>query len=162
MTNLVGDERCRIFGCDSQAVDDSHLEISLPIGLCPACRAQLILPIATYYEARLDEAMTQAVQARKTLRSERSVVYFIRFGDRFKIGTTINLDRRMMEIQHDEVLLVIPGSHDIERVQHQRFTAHQVRGEWFEWNPETEAMVRKLAAWQARQDPNARGSLIPR
>lgn len=64
------------------------------------------------------------------------VVYFIRVGDRIKIGTTIGLRGRLDSIRtmagHEpEVLLVIPGGHIEERQAHALFAAEHVRGEWF-------------------------------
>lgn len=62
-----------------------------------------------------------------------AVVYYLRFGDRVKIGTTTNLKTRMQSIPYDELLGTEPGSYDIERERHQQFRAARIYAnrEWF-------------------------------
>jgi hypothetical protein len=59
------------------------------------------------------------------------VVYYIRFGDRIKIGTTTWLPTRLRELPHDALLGVERGGQDVERKRHQQFAALHVSGEWF-------------------------------
>lgn len=54
-----------------------------------------------------------------------SVVYYIRRGTVIKIGTTINLRRRMASLMPDEILAVEPGDTVTERERHQQFKALQ-------------------------------------
>lgn len=64
---------------------------------------------------------------------ERPVVYYIRWGDRIKIGFTKRLAERLKGLYHDEVLAVEPGSRDLERQRHTQFASVRVEGqrEWF-------------------------------
>ena len=59
------------------------------------------------------------------------VVYYIRFGDRIKIGTTSRLLARMRDLPKDELLVTEPGGRDLERQRHREFAAFRVTGEWF-------------------------------
>lgn len=58
------------------------------------------------------------------------VVYYIRFGDRIKIGTTANLHRRLQDLPYDELLATEPGGRELERVRHEQFRACRAVGEW--------------------------------
>ncbi|MEV8042447.1 hypothetical protein AB0P02_01200 [Streptomyces griseoluteus] len=56
-----------------------------------------------------------------------SVVYYIRRSNLIKIGTTINLKRRMNILMPDEVLAVEPGDATMERERHHQFKALRVK-----------------------------------
>lgn len=65
-----------------------------------------------------------------------SVVYFIRGGDRIKIGTTMNLKSRLKEIQSmSPVVLTVVGAVTGDRVLEQKLhrvlAEHRTHGEWF-------------------------------
>jgi hypothetical protein len=62
-------------------------------------------------------------------------VYYVRFGDRIKIGTTSRLADRLANIPHDEVLAVEPGDVELERQRHNEFAEHHIKGEWFAAHP---------------------------
>lgn len=68
----------------------------------------------------------------------RGVVYYVRFGDRIKIGYSAHLSGRMVAIPHDEVLATEPGDIAQERRRHREFSADRVEGqnEWFHVSPE--------------------------
>ncbi len=66
---------------------------------------------------------------------DTKVVYYVRFGDRVKIGTTADLVTRLQGIPHDEVLAVEPGGVELERGRHNEFAEHHIRGEWFHAHP---------------------------
>lgn len=60
------------------------------------------------------------------------VVYYLRFDDRIKIGTTANPRRRFEAIWHDEVLAFERGDRMIERRRHEQFAVERfARTEWF-------------------------------
>lgn len=62
------------------------------------------------------------------------VVYFIRNGNRIKIGTTTDLNQRVrrLALRHQNVALIIAGSRDTERAMHRRFTSLRIgTTEWF-------------------------------
>ncbi|MFV8301278.1 hypothetical protein ACNQP7_31770 [Mycolicibacterium fortuitum] len=63
--------------------------------------------------------------------SHDPIVYYLKFGDRVKIGTSTNLRKRLLDIPHDEVLAVEPGGPAMERCRHLQFANSRVNGEWF-------------------------------
>lgn len=67
-----------------------------------------------------------------------SVVYYLRFSDRIKIGTTRNLKARLVGIPHDEVLATEPGDRTLEQERHRQFAHLRLtrRGEWFRAGPD--------------------------
>lgn len=75
------------------------------------------------------------------------VVYYIQFGNRVKIGTSINWQSRIRGIPHDTVLAVEPGSYSRESERHQQFSGSRVqRSEWFEVTPELSTHLDELRA----------------
>lgn len=80
---------------------------------------------------RLEGALyTPTTKARPPI---RPVVYYIRWGERIKIGTSKRLHERLRTLYHDEVLAAEPGSVKLERQRHQRFAEYRLPGqrEWF-------------------------------
>jgi hypothetical protein len=61
-----------------------------------------------------------------------AVVYYIEFGTRIKIGTTVNIGSRMEALPWDRILLMEPGSYPLEKQRHQQFADQHVTLEWFE------------------------------
>jgi hypothetical protein len=60
------------------------------------------------------------------------VVYYIRFRDRIKIGTSSNPRGRLAALWHDELLAFERGDRHVERRRHEQFAAHRLgRSEWF-------------------------------
>jgi hypothetical protein len=78
--------------------------------------------------------------------SRVEVVYYIRFRDRIKIGTTGNLGQRMRTLWHDEIMALERGGRTRERVRHEHFAADRIGGEWFRISPALTAHVDQLRA----------------
>jgi hypothetical protein len=77
------------------------------------------------------------------------VVYYIRFGDRMKIGTSANPRQRLGTLRHDELLAFELGGRSVERARHARFARQRYdRTEWFALDGELRAHVAALAAGQ--------------
>ncbi len=75
------------------------------------------------------------------------VVYYIRFKDRIKIGTTHNPRQRMATLWHEQLLAFERGDRLVERRRHEQFAEHRIlRTEWFESHPELGAHIAELAA----------------
>lgn len=76
-----------------------------------------------------------------------SLVYYLGFGDRIKIGTTTDLNQRLQSIPHDELLAFERGSRALERRRHRQFAADLVPGqrEWFHRSPDLDFHVADLA-----------------
>lgn len=87
-----------------------------------------------------------------------SVVYYIQFGDRIKIGTTTSLERRLAELPHDELLATESGGVQTERRRHEQFEAYRLLGEWFEMGEELVDHINELRRQQFVKDrvPKAR------
>lgn len=63
-------------------------------------------------------------------------VYFLKMGDKVKIGFTRRLYDRLLSLrtaspEEVEVLKVIPGTEQTERYFHHHFMPHRLKGEWF-------------------------------
>ncbi|MET0725375.1 MAG: GIY-YIG nuclease family protein [Leifsonia sp.] len=75
------------------------------------------------------------------------VVYYIRFDDRIKIGTSANPRSRIASLPHDEVLAFEPGGRALEQRRHAQFAEHRIPGtEWFEANAALAAHIAELRA----------------
>lgn len=79
-----------------------------------------------------------------------SVVYYLRFADRIKIGTTSDLPERLREIPYDELVAIEPGSHGTEHLRHVEFARHRIATpsarEWFVAAPDLIAHMRNVVA----------------
>jgi len=73
-----------------------------------------------------------------------SVVYYLRFGDRVKIGTTRNLRLRLASLPHDDLLATEPGDYHVEHQRHVQFRAARIKGEWFHAEPALLAHIATL------------------
>lgn len=75
------------------------------------------------------------------------VVYYLRYDDRIKIGTSANPRRRLSAIWHDELLAFERGDRMLERRRHEQFAADRFTGtEWFRRSPALVAHIDVLAA----------------
>ena len=75
------------------------------------------------------------------------VVYYLRNGDRVKIGTTANPRRRFQAIWHEQVLAFERGDRHLERQRHERFADERFTGsEWFRMSPRLIAHIASVAA----------------
>jgi hypothetical protein len=73
-------------------------------------------------------------------------IYFVRSGDKVKIGIAGDLDARLAKMRCDsaapmELLGSRPGGLGEERALHARLSAHRSHGEWFHAAPEVLAEV---------------------
>lgn len=72
------------------------------------------------------------------------VVYYVRYADRIKIGTSAGPRARIAQLPHDEVLAFERGGRELEARRHTEFAAHRIpRTEWFE---EHAALTRHIDA----------------
>jgi hypothetical protein len=118
----------------------------LPVA-CPACgsRTGVRYPsgwVCAACEWRLGEAGDPGLPPPRV-----DVVYYIRFGDRIKIGTTANPRQRLARLWHDELLAFEQGDRLVEHRRHEQFAeARRGRSEWFTATPALEEHVRALSA----------------
>jgi len=74
------------------------------------------------------------------------IVYYLRYGERVKIGTTVNPRQRFGAIWHDEVLAFERGNRRRERQRHEQFAADRAgTSEWFLLSPAIRDHVDVLA-----------------
>jgi hypothetical protein len=71
-----------------------------------------------------------AAAAGKQVQPE-SVVYYMRVGNRVKIGYSTNLASRIAAVMPEEVLATEPGGRLLEEVRHRQFSDLRVGREWF-------------------------------
>ena len=75
------------------------------------------------------------------------VVYYIRYRDQIKIGTSTNPRLRLASLPHDEVLAFERGGRSVEQRRHVQFAAHRFAGtEWFAVHDALLAHVAELGA----------------
>jgi hypothetical protein len=75
------------------------------------------------------------------------VVYYLRFRDRIKIGTSANPRSRLAQLRYDDLLAFEPGDRDVEQRRHLQFAVDRFPGsEWFAASPALDAHVAVLAA----------------
>lgn len=70
-------------------------------------------------------------------------VYYLRFADRVKIGTTVNPKSRFKALPFDEILALERGSYELEAKRHREFARLRIPGqkEWFQMTPQVEAFT---------------------
>ena len=75
------------------------------------------------------------------------IVYYLRFGERVKIGTTTNPRQRFTAIRHEEVLAFERGDRRQEHRRHEEFAAERAgSSEWFALTPRLLAHIDVLTA----------------
>lgn len=74
-----------------------------------------------------------------------SVVYYMRIGNRCKIGFTSNLTARLAVFNPEELLATEPGGMNKELERHIQFNALRTTGEWFKYEPPLIEHVSRLS-----------------
>jgi hypothetical protein len=77
-------------------------------------------------------------------RPAKGLVYFVRLGNRIKIGYTTNMKARMVAVPHEEVLGTVPGTMTDERRCHAAFAHLREHGEWFRAEPDLLKFIEDL------------------
>lgn len=79
------------------------------------------------------------------------VVYYLRFDDRVKIGTTANLRQRLGAIWHQELVALERGDRELEHRRHVELSTSRIgRTEWFRLD---DAVTAHLAVVSGGRDP---------
>lgn len=127
----------------AQIIEDHARRITEPHLLaevsCPVCRRTILTgpgaPVACANPHCWEDAWWSQPAPDETTETRNGTawIYYIRFGDRIKIGTTTSLKGRLASLPHDEILALEPGSYDLERARHREFAPMLVDGqrEWF-------------------------------
>lgn len=140
----VGSDRCT-----------GELVPGSPVALCGKHLREVYEFAQDVISQRWDGAMRDYVtNLHRRFRPPRAVtkeqpgnLYFIRFGQRIKVGYSENPAARLRELPHEEVLGIVTGTRADEQAWHRLLADYHVTGEWFEAEPEVlEAIARVLAA----------------
>lgn len=72
------------------------------------------------------------------------VVYYLRYADRIKIGTSARPRRRLSAIRHEELLAFELGGRALEQQRHREFADLREGGEWFHAAPDLRSHIAAL------------------
>lgn len=61
-----------------------------------------------------------------------SIIYYIRFRDTVKVGTSIDVAKRLTMHPWEELVAIEPGGRTLEQKRHNQLRAARLDGEWFE------------------------------
>lgn len=92
--------------------------------------------------AREKRERQAAAEARKI--HDTSVVYFIRFRDAVKVGTTGDLSARMNDLPWEEIIGLAPGGIHVEVKHHRNLRPYRIYGEWFELTDEVVEYIHQV------------------
>lgn len=125
---------------------------SMLLFLCRACGAKFLVDAGSLPKAAAftppalvqtsidpDEAKNgpylraASMRAYVLSRTGQPQVYFIRLGPYVKIGTSVDVMRRIvaLSLSSDHVLATVDGGRDVERQMHKRFRIHHAFREWY-------------------------------
>lgn len=71
-------------------------------------------------------------------------VYFVKFGDRIKVGYSTDPRKRLSSVPHDERIGCVPGTLEDEAAWHDLLRDFRITGEWFRAEPEVLATIRRV------------------
>jgi hypothetical protein len=161
----MSDRRCVQPGCDDTAPGDApvalcvqHLALAaewagrrwgvldtLP-SPCIMCGSRLGRDYPSGWLCATCEWRQGEVPDHDLARPRIDVVYYLRHGDRVKIGTTTNPRQRFAAIWHDELLALERGDRHVERARHEQFAQERLeRSEWFRSSPRLLAHIAAIA-----------------
>lgn len=75
---------------------------------------------------------------------DQEVVYYMRFANLIKIGTSARFIQRFFALRPDEVLAIEPGSYELERKRHRQFARFHSHNEMFFPGPPLMEHVRRV------------------
>lgn len=115
--------------CGNLAVIDV---VELKSAVCPTCHLRMSDP--GIVQEMVESHRAAEAQPRPEV---NGVVYYMRFGDRVKIGFTGNLEIRAQQVPNDEVIAAEPGTFATEAKRHGEFAPELVSNtkEWFTMTP---------------------------
>ncbi|MFF1572376.1 GIY-YIG nuclease family protein [Leifsonia sp. NPDC058292] len=113
---------------------------------CLACGSRVGVRYPSGWVCAMCEWRVGDIPDEQTPDARVDVVYYLRFRDRIKIGTTANPRQRFASLPHDEVLAFELGGRSLEQRRHAQFADHRIpRTEWFELHDELAEHVADLA-----------------
>ena len=91
---------------------------------------------------------TETEELRANLANRQSRVYFVQSGNRIKIGTSVDPERRVKQfsLTTEHLIATMPGGRAEEAAVHQAFAKWRIPGtEWFRDNPDLQDYIRDNA-----------------
>ena len=114
---------------------------------CPACGARVGIRYPSGWVCSVCEWVYGASPDGDLPLPRVDVVYYIRFDDRMKIGTSSNLRQRMSQLWHHELVALERGTRTREHARHVQFAEWRLgTSEWFLLSPELMEHVEALRA----------------
>lgn len=110
------------------------------------CQEHAILIWAAVEHMRTAGTVEPKVRPLPTASEIEGCVYYIRIGDRVKIGHTTNPSKRLATYPpQTEILALRRGSKELEHREHVRFSEHRTDGrEWFHANERVLHMIAEI------------------
>lgn len=136
------DDTCPVRLPEGEVCGRVSFDESLPFPLC----FQHFVAVRRWDFREVAERMRAAYPQPPQL-PDTAVVYYVRVGDRVKIGTTVKTVRQRFQGQlppDAQVLATEPGSYEVERRRHRQFRHLQDANEWFHAGPELWSHVAEL------------------
>ncbi|UOQ90927.1 GIY-YIG nuclease family protein [Agromyces endophyticus] len=122
-------------------------ELDLLPSPCPACGARVGVHYPSGWICADCEWRYGEVPDRPVDDDPVEVVYYLRYRDQVKIGTSANPRQRVASLPHDEVLAFERGGRRLERRRHEQFAAYRGAGtEWFDVHDALLEHIAELAA----------------
>lgn len=122
---------CAHFGC----MKDAQTKYRIGVPLCNRHMLSLMTELREIEKAAVSEFVAANPRATKLAEgvapAHEPLVYYVRFRDRIKIGTSTNIQARLRSIPHEALLGTEPGGIDVERRRHRQFADERTNGEWF-------------------------------
>jgi hypothetical protein len=116
---------------------------------CPACGARHGVRHPSGWQCAVCEWRLGSVPDGELPPPRVDVVYYIRFDDRVKIGTSANPRQRLARLWHQELLAFERGGRSLERARHEQFARWRwPRTEWFSASDDLLDHVAVVAAGQ--------------
>jgi hypothetical protein len=91
--------------------------------------------------------------------TDGEVVYYMRIGNRVKIGYSSNLVSRLAAINPEELMAAEPGNMQTEKDRHVQFSRLRTHGEWFRLEGSLEIHIARLKAGGAGVGSRPRGPM---
>ena len=114
---------------------------------CRACGARLGMKYPSGWLCAVCEWRVDDIPDYDLAPIRVDVVYYIRFGDRIKIGTSATPRRRLASLPCDELLAFERGDRLVEHRRHLQFAQHRIpRTEWFEGNDALSRHIAEISA----------------
>jgi len=114
---------------------------------CRLCGSQLGVLRPTGWTCAICEWPVGDVPDADLARPRIDIVYYLRLGERLKIGTTANPRQRFSALPHDEIVAFERGDRALEQRRHREFVELRLgSSEWFAFGETLRAHVVALGA----------------